>query len=392
MRARLVVADAERTDKTICLAVSPALKAMGIRNRCRVFEIPPSVDYIMATPRMHRYLEYSARIYGIYLKYLSKDDIHVYSVDEAFLDVTHYLRMYHMSARELAIRIMGDIVATTGIPATCGIGTNLYLTKIALDITAKHAPDRIGVLDEPRYRSSMWDHLPLTDFWRIGRGTASHLARYGLHTMRDVAFADEDLLYREFGVDAELLIDHAWGRESTTIADIKRYRPQNRSLTSGQVLPRDYNTDEGLLLCKEMADLLCLDLSEAGLVTDSITLAVGYSRDAGGGMTNGTISLGRQTCLERHILPKVEELYRRVTVPERPIRRLGLCLNRVELEGFTQYSLLDDPVQLEKDRTLQQTVAGLRRKYGRSAVIRGMNLEEAGRTLERNGQIGGHRA
>ncbi len=392
LATRLVVADPERTEKTICLAVTPAMKALGIRNRCRVFEIPKSVDYIMATPRMHLYMEYSARIYGIYLKYLSKEDIHVYSVDESFLDVTDYLKMYNMTAKELGIRIMEDIYETTGITATCGIGTNLYLTKVALDITAKHVPDHIGILNEKAYRRTMWDHLPLTDFWMIGHGTERHLAKYGIHTMYDIAHANEDFLYREFGVDAELLIDHAWGRESTTMEDIKRYRPKSHSLTSGQVLPRDYTYDEGLLLMKEMADLLCLKMCTQDLVTRSVTITVGYSRSSGLGYTTGTAMLSQETNLSRLVLPKIEDVYYRVAIPDAPIRQVGMCMNKVTPEGCRQLSLFDDSVKLEKERSLQKTVASLQQRYGRNAVLRGMNLEEGGRTIERNGQIGGHRA
>lgn len=392
LATRLVVADPERTEKTICLAITPAMKALGIRNRCRVFEIPKSVDYIMATPRMHLYMEYSARIYGIYLKYLSKEDIHVYSVDESFLDVTNYLKMYHMNARELGIRIMADIYETTGITATCGIGTNLYLTKVALDITAKHVPDHIGILNETEYCRTMWRHLPLTDFWMVGHGTERHLAKYGIHTMYDIAHTDEDFLYREFGVNAELLIDHAWGRESTTMADIKRYQPKSHSLTSGQVLPRDYTREEGLLLMKEMADLLALKLCSRDLVTQSVTLTIGYSRSSGAGYVSGTARLDRKTSLSRLILPKVEEVYQRIAIPDAPVRQVFMCMNKVEPEGVLQLSLFDDSIRLEKERALQKTVAALQERYGRNAVLRGMNLEEGGRTIERNGQIGGHRA
>ncbi|MBQ2503308.1 MAG: DNA repair protein, partial [Lachnospiraceae bacterium] len=241
MTTRLVVADPTRTDKTICLAISPAMKALGIHNRCRVFEIPKGIDYIMAPPRMQKYLDYSAEIYGIYLKYISKQDIYVYSVDEAFMDVTEYLKLYGMTAKELGQRIMQDIYDTVHVRATCGIGSNLYLTKIALDITAKHAADFIGELDEESYCKTLWDHKPLTDFWRIGGGIARRLAPYGIYTMGDIARADEDLLYRLFGIDAELLIDHAWGREPVTIADIKNYHTRTKSITSGQVLMCDYN-------------------------------------------------------------------------------------------------------------------------------------------------------
>ncbi len=275
MKANLVVADPERTEKTICLAVSPAMKALGVPGRCRVFEIPKGIKYEMAPPRMQLYIDCSAEIYGIYLKYIAKEDIHVYSIDEVFMDVTDYLTMYQMSARELGMKIMKDIYDSTGIISTCGIGTNLYLAKIALDITAKHVDDHIGELDEESYRRTLWDHKPITDFWRVGKGTAKRLESIGIQTMRGITEAPEEVLYKLFGIDAELLIDHAWGRETTTMADIKNYKPQSTSVSSGQVLECDYTFEDGKLVVKEMADLLCLELVDKGLVTNSITLHVG---------------------------------------------------------------------------------------------------------------------
>lgn len=267
MTTNLIVADLERSEKTICLAISPAMKALGIRNRCRVFEIPKGIEYIAAPPRMKRYIEVSADIYEIYLNYISKDDIHVYSIDEVFMDVTNYLSLYHMSAKELGIRIMEEVLEKTGIRATCGIGTNLYLAKVALDITAKHSSDGIGFLTEELYCKELWKHRPISDFWRVGNGIARRLERYGIYDMEGVAHADEELLYHEFGIDAELLIDHAWGREPVTMQDIKNDKSRNKCLTSGQVLMRDYGHEEGKLIIKEMMDLLCLDMVEQGLVT-----------------------------------------------------------------------------------------------------------------------------
>lgn len=387
----LVVADPERTERTICLAITPAMKQLGIRNRCRVFEIPDSIEYFMAPPRMHLYLEYSARIYRIYLKYVSKEDIHVYSVDEAFLDVTHYQNLYGLNAKELGVRIMQDIFDTTGITATCGIGTNLYLTKIALDLQAKHTPDHIGVLTESRYRRYLWDHTPLTDFWSIGPHTAAKLEQYGIHTMRDIAMADEDFLYRLFGVDAELLIDHAWGRETVTMEDLKTYLPKQHSLSSGQILPRDYNVEEGLLLAKEMIELLSLDLMELGLTTDSITLYLGYSRTSGLSHSRGTGSIDFPTNSTRELMSCVEHVYRTI-VKEGPIRRISLSCNRVAPEEALQYSLFQTPERQEKDRAEQKAVLYIKKRFGKNAILRGMSLEEAARTMERNNQIGGHRA
>lgn len=392
MTTNLVVADMERSRKTICLAVSPAMKALGVRNRCRVFEIPEHIQYIIAPPRMKKYIEVSADIYEIYLKYISKDDIHVYSIDEVFMDVTEYLSMYQMTARELGIVIMQDVYEKTGILATCGIGTNLYLAKVALDITAKHAKDRIGELTEEIYCKTLWNHRPLTDFWRVGPGIAKRLERYGIFTMEGVAHMDEEVLYHDLGVDAELLIDHAWGREPVTMEDIKHYKAQSRCLTGGQVLMRDYEHEEGKLIVKEMMDLLCLDMVEKGLVTQSITLHMGYSNALKIPGVHGTISFTSPTNSARTIIPQIEVLYDRLKDRELPIRRVNLCCNRVVEEGYRQYDLFSDPVELEREHKMQQAVIGIKRKYGKNAILKGMNLEEGAMTMERNLQIGGHRS
>jgi len=392
MTTNLVVADMERSRKTICLAVSPAMKALGVRNRCRVFEIPEHIQYITAPPRMKKYIEVSADIYEIYLKYISKDDIHVYSIDEVFMDVTAYLSMYQMTARELGIVIMQDVYEQTGILATCGIGTNLYLAKVALDITAKHAKDRIGELTEEIYCKTLWNHRPLTDFWRVGPGIAKRLERYGIFTMEGVAHMDEEVLYHDLGVDAELLIDHAWGREPVTMEDIKHYKAQSRCLTGGQVLMRDYEHEEGKLIVKEMMDLLCLDMVEKGLVTQSITLHMGYSNALKVPGVHGTISFTSPTNSARTIIPQIEVLYDRLKDRELPIRRVNLCCNRVVEEGYRQYDLFSDPVELEREHKMQQAVIGIKRKYGKNAILKGMNLEEGAMTMERNLQIGGHRS
>lgn len=392
LTTNLVVADPERTEKTICLAISPSMKALGIRNRCRVFEIPKSVKYIMAQPRMNLYIEYSATIYSIYLKYIAKEDIHVYSIDEAFMDVTDYLVMYQMTAKELGIKIMQDILQTTGITATCGIGTNLYLAKIALDITAKHVKDKIGILNEESYQNTLWNHKPLSDFWRIGAGTVKRLEHMGITTMGQVAEAKEDLLYKEFGIDAELLIDHAWGRETTTIADIKAYKPKNNSLTSGQVLACDYSFEECKLIVKEMADLLCLELVEKGLVTESITLLLGYSNTYDMEPARGTISMRVSSSSSRVILPYVEELYERIVDRSVPIRKVNLVFNRVMNEAYQQYDFFTDPVELEREHKMQMAMLDIKKKFGKNAILKGMNLEQGATTMERNRQIGGHKS
>ena len=392
MTTNLVVADPERSEKTICLAISPSMKALGIKNRCRVFQIPKNVEYIMAPPRMRLYMEYSANIYAVYLKYISKDDIHVYSIDEAFLDVTDYLPMYHMTAKELAVQIMEDIRKTIGVTATCGIGTNLYLTKIALDITAKHVEDHIGYLDEELYRKTLWNHRPLTDFWRIGAGTARKLESIGIMTMGDVARSDEDVLYRMFGVDAELLIDHAWGREPTTISDIKAYEPKSNSLSSGQVLSRDYNYKEGLLIVKEMADTLCLDLVDKGLVTSSITMYLGYSHELDATSGRGSISMGSSTNSISTIMSYITELYSRIADRKHTIRRIKISFNNVLDEAYQQYDFFTDTEKIQKERKLQKATLELKKKFGRNAIIRGMDLQYGGTTIERNCQIGGHKS
>lgn len=391
MTAHLIVADPERENGTICLAVSPALRAKGVRNRCRVFEIPPHLPYVMATPQMQLYIRYSADIYSIYLKYIAKEDIHVYSIDEAFLDVTDYLGLYRMTARELARRIMDDIQASLGIPSACGAGANLYLAKVALDICAKRMPDRIASLDEGSYRQTLWDHRPITDFWRVGPGIAGRLAPYGIHTMGQVARTDEALLYRLFGVDAEYLIDHAWGREPVTIADIHAYRPQNSSLSNAQVLMRDYSYEEGLLILKEMADLLCLELAERCLVTNSLSLYVGYSGRRLPSL-HKTVSMTVTTDSVRVITEYLVRLYERHVDRSVPVRRISLSFNNVADLTYEQYDLFTDPNRIERDRKLQRAVLDIKKKYGKNAILRGMDLQKAATTRERNRQIGGHRS
>lgn len=392
LTTNLVVADRERSEKTICLAITPSMKALGIHNRCRLFEIPRAVKYITAPPRMQLYIDYSVEIYGIYLKYIAKEDIHVYSIDEAFMDVTDYLPLYQLTAEELARKIMADIQATTGITATAGIGTNLYLAKVALDITAKHAADHIGYLDEELYRQTLWDHKQLRDFWRVGPGTIRRLATVGIMTMRDIAHADEDLLYRLFGVDAELLIDHAWGRETTTMADIKAYQPDSHSLSSGQVFSRDYSYEECRLIVKEMTDALCLDMTAKGLATRSLSLMLGYSNSLNMRPASGSTTMTVTTNSYQTIIPYVLELYDRIIRRDCPIRRLSLSCNGVAGEECRQYDLFTDYAVEERDRKLQQTTLEIKRRFGKNALVRGMDLQEAATTMERNRQIGGHKS
>ena len=395
MTTRLVVADPTRTDKTICLAVSPALKALGVKNRCRVFEIPKTIDYIMAPPRLQKYIDYSAEIYGIYLKYISKDDIYVYSIDECFMDITKYLKLYNKTPREMAMFLMDEITREVGVRATAGIGTNLYLAKIALDITAKHSPDFIGELDEMSYRTKLWDHKPITDFWRIGPGTARRLAKYGIYTMGDITLADEDLLYKVFGIDAELLIDHAWGYEPTEIKHIKAHKPKTNSLSRGQVLMRDYKFDEGRLIVKEMMELLALELVQKQLVTQSVTLDVGYSNQANMGFAHGTKNFNFDTNAGNLMVEGISELYDRIVDEDVPIRRVYINCNNVhKYEDEKQLNFLEmaKEEELTKERGMQTAINEIKTKFGKNAMFKGMDLEEAATTLERNMQIGGHKS
>ena len=395
MTTNLVVADPERSEKTICLAVSPSMKALGVKNRCRVFEIPKNIEYIMAEPRMQKYIDYAAEIYGIYLRYISKDDIHVYSIDEAFLDITPYLPHYHLTPKEMAVMLMSKVQEEVGVRATCGIGTNLYLAKIALDITAKHAEDFIGILDEESYRATLWQHQPLTDFWRVGAGTANTLAGRYIFTMEDIARADEDMLYRLFGVDAELLIDHAWGREPTTIADIKAYKPKTNCLTSGQVLMRDYTFDEARLVLKEMLDQICLDMVDKELAAGSVTVQIGYSNSLNIPAAKGTASLTSHTNSSLIIIPAVMRLYDRIMERDKLIRRLNICCNNVLPDtGERQISLFEseDAGGIDRNKRLQKAVLSVKKKYGKNSVLKGMDLEEAATARDRNRQIGGHKS
>ena len=395
MTTNLVVADPSRTDKTICLAVSPSLKALGVKNRCRVFEIPKAFDYIMAPPRLQKYIDYSAEIYGIYLRYISKDDIYVYSIDECFMDITNYLKLYNKTPREMAMFLMDQVTKEIGVRATAGIGTNLYLAKVALDITAKHSPDFIGELDEMSYRTKLWDHRPITDFWRVGPGTARRLAKYGIYTMRDITEADEDLMYKVFGIDAELLIDHAWGYEPTEIKHIKSYRPKSNSLSRGQVLMRDYNFSEGKIIVKEMMELLALELVQKGLVTQSVTMSVGYSNKVDMDFAHGTQGFDFPTNAGNIMVNGIAELYDRIVDTETPIRRVMINCNNVkkyEEEKQLNFLELAKEEELGKERGMQTAINDIKAKFGKNAMFKGMDLEEAATTLERNMQIGGHKS
>jgi len=391
MTTNLVVADPDRSKGTICLAISPSMKALGVRNRCRIFEIPESIDYIVAKPRMKRYIDISADIYEIYLSYVSKDDIHVYSIDEAFIDVTAYLKLYNISAHNLALKIMGDIWEKKRIRATCGIGTNLYLAKIALDIMAKHAPDFIAELDEDSYKKKMWNYKPLTDFWRIGPGIARHLASLGLYTQSDIAHAPEKVIYKEFGANGEYLIDHSWGREPCTISEIKAYINKSHSLSCGQVLMRDYAYDEAIIVLKEMANELAMDMVANHVVSNNYSLMVGYSHGTYPA-TSGSATLQVTTNSVRLIRDAFVQIYKQSTIPGAKVRRMNISANSILDECYEQYSFFVNPEILEKDRSLTRSVNDLKGRFGKNAILKGIDLLDEATQIERNGQIGGHKA
>ncbi|MBE6998699.1 MAG: DNA methylase [Ruminococcaceae bacterium] len=474
MNTNLVVADESRTDKTICLAVTPSLKSYGISGRGRLFEVKQrvrevnqarayaapgkktqwsscfdselranpamAVDFLIAPPRMALYMEYSTRIYNVYMKYVAPEDIVVYSIDEVFMDVTNYLDTYKLTPKELTMKMILDVLETTGITATAGIGTNLFLCKVAMDVVAKHIPPdkngvRIAELDEKRFRKELWNHKPLTDFWRVGRGYAKKLEEHGLFTMGDVARCsvyNENLLYKLFGKNAELLIDHAWGWEPCTMEAIKAYKPASNSLGSGQVLHQPYPAEKARLVLREMTDLLVLDLVDKGLVTDQLVVTVGYDienltdstrrKNYHGEITvdhygrevpkhaHGTANLGGFTSSTKKILDAVAELFDRIVDPDLLVRRLNVVANHVIAEGdrveepvaeqldfFTDYAAEDakreaERADLERERKRQQAMLTIKKKFGKNAILKGMNLEEGATAKDRNAQIGGHKA
>ena len=472
LTTNLVVADAERTEKTICLAVSPSLKSHGVPSRPRLFEVIARVnevnrqrrwsapkrrlvgstfnnnilkednslalDYIVAKPRMALYIDYSTRIYGVYLKYFAPEDIHVYSIDEVFIDASGYLKTYKVSARELVMKVIRDVLKTTGITATAGIGTNLYLCKVAMDIVAKHiAPDRNGVriaeLDEISYRRLLWEHRPLTDFWRVGRGYEKKLEAHGMYTMGDIALKsieDDELLYKLFGVNAELLIDHAWGFEPCGMEHIKSYRPLSNSLSSGQVLHCPYDYVKAKLITREMCDLLVLDLVEKHLVTNQIVLTVGYDCESltdknisySGEVTvdyygratpkhaHGTVNLSEYTSSTNEIIKATMELFDRIVNDKLLVRRVNICASNIKDESvrkrdnaplqmsfFVDYDTVERERQrkeadYEREKREQKAMISIRRRFGNNAILKGMNFEEGATAIDRNLQIGGHKA
>ena len=385
----LVVADTSRGKGAICLAISPRMKMLGVKNRCRIFEIPPNIKYITAIPRMKKYIEYTANIYGIYLKYFSKEDIYVYSIDEVFIDVTNYLKLYNNTPIELAKKVMKDVFDTYKITATAGIGTNMYLAKVALDITAKHSITNIGYLDEETYKKELWNHKPLTDFWQIGKGIEKRLNKMRIFTMYDVAHTEPKKLYKEFGVNAEFLIDHSWGKEPCTIKDIKNYKPKTNSFSNSQILFEDYSFEKARIALKEMVELGSLRLIENNLVTVTVQLYIGYSKDvikATGGIERTTNCTNVYSELSEAFL----RIYDRTTDRNIGIRRIGISFLKVIQTENVQLSMFSNQEKIDKERHLELAINSVKNKMGKNAILRGMNLQEGATTIIRNKLVGGH--
>lgn len=385
----LVVADESRGKNALCLAITPKMKALGVKNRCRMSDIPKNIDYLVAMPRMKKYIEYNGDIYEIYRNYIDRDDIHVYSIDEAFIDATDYLPVHKKTPKEFAKFLINEIANKTHIPATAGIGTNLYLAKIALDITAKKAPDHIGYLDEELFRETLWDHRPITDFWGIANGTAKRLSNLAIYDMRGIANCPQELLYKRFGINAELLIDHSWGRESCTMRDIKSYKSKSKSISSSQILMKDYSFSEAAIVMAEMTLAGCHRLMSEHVITNGISIFVGYSRDIIP-PTGGTVKMSESTHVYSIINRYVDKLFRETTNPNVPIRRLGICFNHIMDEGCEGYDLFTDFEKVEREKRLEHTVLDIKGKFGKNAMLRAIDLQEGATQVTRNKYIGGH--
>lgn len=390
LKTLLVVSDPTRGPGALCLAVSPLMKQYGVSSRTRLIAIPKELKYIIAKPRMKKYIEYSSLIYSIYLKYISKDDMHIYSIDEVFLDVTNYKKLYNKTATEIGQMIIDDIFNTTGITATCGVSTNLFLTKVALDILAKKIKSNIAYLDEELFKRELWDHVPLTDFWQVGRGISNRLNKLGLYTMRDVAICDEEKLYKEFGKNAANLIEHASGKEECTISDIKAYKPKNKSMSSGQTFTRNYEFEESLLALKEMVELMCLDLIKQKLVTNNISVYASYAHGLDLSPTGASVKLSVVTNSYEILLEEFITLYTKSTHKDKPIRKIGLGFNNLKDDTYEQYSLFEDQERIEREKKLNETIVSIKDKFGKESVMRAMNLEEGATTRNRHKMIGGH--
>lgn len=388
-KANLVVADPERSNATICLAVSPAMKKLGVRNRCRLFEIPERIKYIVAKPRMKLYMEKSAEIYSVYLRFIAPEDIHVYSVDECFFDFTDYLKLYGKTPSELAKMLTDEVYKQTGIRAASGIGTNLFLAKVALDITAKHSSDFTGYLDEKLFKETIWHHRPITDVWNVGAGIANRLLKYGMTDLYGVAHCTEDLLYKEFGVNAELLIDHAWGREPCTIADIKAYKSKSASVSNSQILFCDYTLEEAYVVLKEMVYGQVLEITEKDLVTDSISLYLGYANKTTRS-TGGTVKIPERTSSYKKIMERFTDYYKKVALKTQKIRKITVGLNNLLPNSYTVYDLFSTPEKDEKENKMQRAVVDIKNKFGKNAILKGTSYEPKATQRERNKMIGGH--
>ena len=391
MKTKLVVADETRTEATICLAVSPAMKEVGVKNRCRLFEIPQNIKYIIAPPRMKKYIEYASKIYAIYLKYIDKTDIHVYSIDECFIDATDYLKIYNLKAKEFAKKLMNEIYSTLKIPSSCGIGTNLYLAKIALDITAKHTKDRIGWLTEEKFIKTLWNHQPLSDFWGISKGTVERLKKYGIIDMQGIAKCPKEKLYKEFGINAELLIDHAFGKESCKMSDIKSYKTKCNSISSSQILPCNYNFCDALVVFKEMLQNGCYDLFKHKKITKHLSIYVGYG-DVRNDFAKGSITLRQTTNLYNLMIDEAQELFCKIVDSSRPIRRIGYDFFNIIDEINEQYDLFTDLAKVQKQKKITKSVVELHDRYGKNAVLKGIDLLKNATQKDRNNQIGGHKS
>lgn len=390
-KTNLVVADPSRVKGGICLAVTPHLKMLGVKNRCRLYEIPNNINYIIAVPRMKKYIEASADIYEIYLKYFSSSDIHVYSIDEAFIDVTNYLKLYNKTPIQLAKTVIQDIYDTYGLTATAGIGTNLYLAKIALDIMSKHSIDNIGYLDEKKYIEELGNHRPLKDFWQINNGIEKRLNKMRIFTMNDIANADEKKLFKEFGINARLLIDHSKGLEECTMKDIKNYKSKSNSISTSQILPKDYNFEDAKLVMKEMVEILTLKLVKNKLKTGTIGLYIGYSKDVIEA-SKATKKLENDTDAFSEILTNFVFIYDKIASRNTPIRRIGISFDKVTSSDYMQLNLFEDRIKVEKEEKLENTINILKEKIGKNSILKGINLQENATTISRNKMIGGHNA
>ena len=390
-KIKLVVADPSRGDGAITLAATPAIKRLGVKSRGRIYEIPKNIEYITATPRMSLYMEYSARIYKTILKYICKDDIYVYSIDECFIDATPYLNLYKLKVRDLAKLIIKDIYNTTSITATCGIGTNMFLCKVALDICAKHKSDNIAYLDEDIFKQTLWHHRPLTDFWMIGKGSEARLNALGIKDLYDLAHYDEKILYKVFGINAKTLIDHANGKEDTTIADIKAYKPKSNSLSNSQILFEDYNYKDAYIILKEMVETNVLELTSKHLVTNHISLYIGYSKDVIKASSSSNL-ISNTTNSYKILLNEFTTLYKKIVNTNYPIRKLGISFGNLKDEYYAQYDLFTDVDEIEKERKAQEALVYIKQKYGKNTVLKGTNFLDKATARKRNTLIGGHNA